>query len=164
MMARRRVIHGMVKGCAHFHTAHCVTEVFENPTLKVGFLIGANGATNPGNGNGVGFLVGKGCCFHPFGEVVDCDQDVPVSQTRLPYWAHNVDTHSLFDIARCNWLKRGRIKPKPCLSAIQWHAGKEGSQPEEDMDEVQYIMSGVASAGKLGWKAPDAWLWLLICQ
>uniref|UniRef100_A0A5K3G356 Polyprotein n=1 Tax=Mesocestoides corti TaxID=53468 RepID=A0A5K3G356_MESCO len=37
--------------------------------------------------------------------------------------------------------------PQPilCLSAIQWHAGKEGSQPEKDMDEMQYIMSGVAS-------------------
>uniref|UniRef100_A0A5K3G040 GCV_T domain-containing protein n=1 Tax=Mesocestoides corti TaxID=53468 RepID=A0A5K3G040_MESCO len=33
----------------------------------------------------------------------------------------------------------------PCLSAIQWHAGKEGSQPEKDMDEMQYIMSGMTS-------------------
>uniref|UniRef100_A0A5K3G143 Importin-11 n=1 Tax=Mesocestoides corti TaxID=53468 RepID=A0A5K3G143_MESCO len=32
----------------------------------------------------------------------------------------------------------------PCLSAIQWHAENEGSQPEKDMDEMQYIMSGVA--------------------
>uniref|UniRef100_A0A5K3FCQ1 Secreted protein n=1 Tax=Mesocestoides corti TaxID=53468 RepID=A0A5K3FCQ1_MESCO len=31
------------------------------------------------------------------------------------------------------------------VSAIQWHAVKEGSQPEKDMDEMQYIMSGVAS-------------------
>uniref|UniRef100_A0A5K3G035 Phage terminase large subunit family protein n=1 Tax=Mesocestoides corti TaxID=53468 RepID=A0A5K3G035_MESCO len=36
-------------------------------------------------------------------------------------------------------------QPTPCLSAIQWHAGKQGSQPEKDMDEMQYIMSGVAS-------------------
>uniref|UniRef100_A0A5K3EV49 Uncharacterized protein n=1 Tax=Mesocestoides corti TaxID=53468 RepID=A0A5K3EV49_MESCO len=36
-------------------------------------------------------------------------------------------------------------QPIPCPSAIQWHAGKEGSQPEKDMDEMQYIMSGVAS-------------------
>uniref|UniRef100_A0A5K3ELA9 Secreted protein n=1 Tax=Mesocestoides corti TaxID=53468 RepID=A0A5K3ELA9_MESCO len=36
-------------------------------------------------------------------------------------------------------------QPIPCLSAIQWHAGKEGSQPEKDMDEMQYIMSGVAT-------------------
>uniref|UniRef100_A0A5K3FZB4 HELP domain-containing protein n=1 Tax=Mesocestoides corti TaxID=53468 RepID=A0A5K3FZB4_MESCO len=36
-------------------------------------------------------------------------------------------------------------QPLPDLSAIQWHAGKEGSQPERDMDEMQYIMSGVAS-------------------
>uniref|UniRef100_A0A5K3FFI7 Envelope glycoprotein n=1 Tax=Mesocestoides corti TaxID=53468 RepID=A0A5K3FFI7_MESCO len=36
-------------------------------------------------------------------------------------------------------------QPIPCLSAIQWHAGKEGSQPEKDMDKMQYIMSGVAS-------------------
>uniref|UniRef100_A0A5K3F2D4 Ig-like domain-containing protein n=1 Tax=Mesocestoides corti TaxID=53468 RepID=A0A5K3F2D4_MESCO len=36
-------------------------------------------------------------------------------------------------------------QPIPCLSAIQWHAGKEGSQPEKGMDEMQYIMSGVAS-------------------
>uniref|UniRef100_A0A5K3G1V3 Polyprotein n=1 Tax=Mesocestoides corti TaxID=53468 RepID=A0A5K3G1V3_MESCO len=35
-------------------------------------------------------------------------------------------------------------QPIPCLSAIQWHAGKKGSQPEKDMDEMQYIMSGVA--------------------
>uniref|UniRef100_A0A5K3FDH1 Cyclic nucleotide-binding domain-containing protein n=1 Tax=Mesocestoides corti TaxID=53468 RepID=A0A5K3FDH1_MESCO len=33
----------------------------------------------------------------------------------------------------------------PCLPAIQWHAGKEGIQPEKDMDEMQYIISGVAS-------------------
>uniref|UniRef100_A0A5K3FZI2 Uncharacterized protein n=1 Tax=Mesocestoides corti TaxID=53468 RepID=A0A5K3FZI2_MESCO len=32
----------------------------------------------------------------------------------------------------------------PCLSAIQWHAGKEGSQPENDTTE--YIMSGMTSA------------------
>uniref|UniRef100_A0A5K3ESP6 Secreted protein n=1 Tax=Mesocestoides corti TaxID=53468 RepID=A0A5K3ESP6_MESCO len=25
-------------------------------------------------------------------------------------------------------------QPTPCLSAIQWHAGKEGSQPEKDSD------------------------------
>uniref|UniRef100_A0A5K3ET81 Polyprotein n=1 Tax=Mesocestoides corti TaxID=53468 RepID=A0A5K3ET81_MESCO len=31
------------------------------------------------------------------------------------------------------------------VSAIQRHAGKEGSQPEKDMDEMQYIISGVAS-------------------
>uniref|UniRef100_A0A5K3F3A2 DUF1559 domain-containing protein n=1 Tax=Mesocestoides corti TaxID=53468 RepID=A0A5K3F3A2_MESCO len=37
-------------------------------------------------------------------------------------------------------------KPIPCLSAIQWHAGKEGSQPEKDATKEQYIMSGVASA------------------
>uniref|UniRef100_A0A5K3G2D3 PPM-type phosphatase domain-containing protein n=1 Tax=Mesocestoides corti TaxID=53468 RepID=A0A5K3G2D3_MESCO len=36
-------------------------------------------------------------------------------------------------------------QPIPCLSAIQWHARKESSQPEKDMDEMQYIMSGVAS-------------------
>uniref|UniRef100_A0A5K3G2S7 AMP-binding domain-containing protein n=1 Tax=Mesocestoides corti TaxID=53468 RepID=A0A5K3G2S7_MESCO len=36
-------------------------------------------------------------------------------------------------------------QPIPCLSAIQWHAGNEGSQPEKDTTEVQYIMSGVAS-------------------
>uniref|UniRef100_A0A5K3F772 RING-type E3 ubiquitin transferase n=1 Tax=Mesocestoides corti TaxID=53468 RepID=A0A5K3F772_MESCO len=36
-------------------------------------------------------------------------------------------------------------KPIPCLTAIQWHGGKEGSQLETDMDEMQYIMSGVAS-------------------
>uniref|UniRef100_A0A5K3EZU6 Uncharacterized protein n=1 Tax=Mesocestoides corti TaxID=53468 RepID=A0A5K3EZU6_MESCO len=37
--------------------------------------------------------------------------------------------------------------PQPilCPSAIQWRAGTEGSQPEKDMDEMQYIMSGVAS-------------------
>uniref|UniRef100_A0A5K3FFN5 Uncharacterized protein n=1 Tax=Mesocestoides corti TaxID=53468 RepID=A0A5K3FFN5_MESCO len=27
-------------------------------------------------------------------------------------------------------------QPIPCLSAIQWHAGKEGSQPEKDTTEV----------------------------
>uniref|UniRef100_A0A5K3FUW3 ACB domain-containing protein n=1 Tax=Mesocestoides corti TaxID=53468 RepID=A0A5K3FUW3_MESCO len=27
-----------------------------------------------------------------------------------------------------------------CVSAIQWHEGKEGSQPEKGMDEMQYIM------------------------
>uniref|UniRef100_A0A5K3G3V0 Uncharacterized protein n=1 Tax=Mesocestoides corti TaxID=53468 RepID=A0A5K3G3V0_MESCO len=36
-------------------------------------------------------------------------------------------------------------QPIACLSAIPWHAGKEGSQPEKDMDEIQYIMIGVAS-------------------
>uniref|UniRef100_A0A5K3FU33 Uncharacterized protein n=1 Tax=Mesocestoides corti TaxID=53468 RepID=A0A5K3FU33_MESCO len=38
-----------------------------------------------------------------------------------------------------------RPQPIPCPSAIQWHAGKEGTQPEKEMDEMQYIMSGVAS-------------------
>uniref|UniRef100_A0A5K3EIV4 Uncharacterized protein n=1 Tax=Mesocestoides corti TaxID=53468 RepID=A0A5K3EIV4_MESCO len=28
-------------------------------------------------------------------------------------------------------------QPIPCLSPIQWHAGKEGSQPERGMDEMQ---------------------------
>uniref|UniRef100_A0A5K3FJG9 Late endosomal/lysosomal adaptor and MAPK and MTOR activator 5 n=1 Tax=Mesocestoides corti TaxID=53468 RepID=A0A5K3FJG9_MESCO len=37
-------------------------------------------------------------------------------------------------------------QPIPCLSAIEWHAGKKGSQPEKDTTEEQYIMSGVASA------------------
>uniref|UniRef100_A0A5K3G2M2 Secreted protein n=1 Tax=Mesocestoides corti TaxID=53468 RepID=A0A5K3G2M2_MESCO len=37
------------------------------------------------------------------------------------------------------------LQPIPCLSAIQWHARKEGSQPEKDMDEKQYIMSGMTS-------------------
>uniref|UniRef100_A0A5K3FMF5 Arginase n=1 Tax=Mesocestoides corti TaxID=53468 RepID=A0A5K3FMF5_MESCO len=35
-------------------------------------------------------------------------------------------------------------QPIPCLSAIEWHAGKESSQPEKDMDEMRYIMSVVA--------------------
>uniref|UniRef100_A0A5K3G2F8 Secreted protein n=1 Tax=Mesocestoides corti TaxID=53468 RepID=A0A5K3G2F8_MESCO len=37
--------------------------------------------------------------------------------------------------------------PQPilCLSVIQWHAGKEGSQPEKDTTEEQYIMSGMTS-------------------
>uniref|UniRef100_A0A5K3FG27 Acyl-CoA dehydrogenase n=1 Tax=Mesocestoides corti TaxID=53468 RepID=A0A5K3FG27_MESCO len=30
-------------------------------------------------------------------------------------------------------------------SLLRWYAGKEGSQPEKDMNEMQYIMSGVAS-------------------
>uniref|UniRef100_A0A5K3G2A3 Uncharacterized protein n=1 Tax=Mesocestoides corti TaxID=53468 RepID=A0A5K3G2A3_MESCO len=36
-------------------------------------------------------------------------------------------------------------QPIPCLSAIQWHAEKEGSQPEKDTTEEQYMMSGVAT-------------------
>uniref|UniRef100_A0A5K3ELM5 Late endosomal/lysosomal adaptor and MAPK and MTOR activator 5 n=1 Tax=Mesocestoides corti TaxID=53468 RepID=A0A5K3ELM5_MESCO len=36
-------------------------------------------------------------------------------------------------------------QPIPCLSAIQWYAGKEGSQPEKDTTEEQHIISGVAS-------------------
>uniref|UniRef100_A0A5K3G1J4 Ig-like domain-containing protein n=1 Tax=Mesocestoides corti TaxID=53468 RepID=A0A5K3G1J4_MESCO len=36
-------------------------------------------------------------------------------------------------------------QPIPCLSAIQWHAGMEGSQPEKDTTEEQYIMSGMTS-------------------
>uniref|UniRef100_A0A5K3EYT6 Cyclic nucleotide-binding domain-containing protein n=1 Tax=Mesocestoides corti TaxID=53468 RepID=A0A5K3EYT6_MESCO len=36
-------------------------------------------------------------------------------------------------------------QPILCLSAFQWHARKISSQPEKDMDEMQYIMSGVAS-------------------
>uniref|UniRef100_A0A5K3F742 RUN domain-containing protein n=1 Tax=Mesocestoides corti TaxID=53468 RepID=A0A5K3F742_MESCO len=36
-------------------------------------------------------------------------------------------------------------QPIPCLSAIQWHAEKISSQPQKDMDEMLYIMSGVAS-------------------
>uniref|UniRef100_A0A5K3EKU9 Uncharacterized protein n=1 Tax=Mesocestoides corti TaxID=53468 RepID=A0A5K3EKU9_MESCO len=42
----------------------------------------------------------------------------------------------------------------PCLSSIQWLAGKEGSQPEKDMDEKQYIMNGVAIVGSgiLQWR------------
>uniref|UniRef100_A0A5K3G547 Envelope glycoprotein n=1 Tax=Mesocestoides corti TaxID=53468 RepID=A0A5K3G547_MESCO len=45
-------------------------------------------------------------------------------------------------------------QPIPCLSAIQWHARKISSQPEKDMDEMQYIMSGVVSAGSgiLQWR------------
>uniref|UniRef100_A0A5K3FPT8 Capsid protein n=1 Tax=Mesocestoides corti TaxID=53468 RepID=A0A5K3FPT8_MESCO len=37
--------------------------------------------------------------------------------------------------------------PQPilCRSVFQWHARKINSQPEKDMTEVQYIMSGVAS-------------------
>uniref|UniRef100_A0A5K3G7S6 HELP domain-containing protein n=1 Tax=Mesocestoides corti TaxID=53468 RepID=A0A5K3G7S6_MESCO len=35
----------------------------------------------------------------------------------------------------------------PCPSAIQWHPGKEGNQLEKDLDEMLYIMSGVASVG-----------------
>uniref|UniRef100_A0A5K3ELJ1 Uncharacterized protein n=1 Tax=Mesocestoides corti TaxID=53468 RepID=A0A5K3ELJ1_MESCO len=34
-----------------------------------------------------------------------------------------------------------------CLSAFQWHAEKVSSQPEKDMDEMQYMWSGVASVG-----------------
>uniref|UniRef100_A0A5K3G252 Uncharacterized protein n=1 Tax=Mesocestoides corti TaxID=53468 RepID=A0A5K3G252_MESCO len=38
--------------------------------------------------------------------------------------------------------------PQPilCLPVFQWHARKISSQPEKDTIEVQYIMSGVASA------------------
>uniref|UniRef100_A0A5K3EHA1 FBPase domain-containing protein n=1 Tax=Mesocestoides corti TaxID=53468 RepID=A0A5K3EHA1_MESCO len=32
-----------------------------------------------------------------------------------------------------------------CVSAFQWHARKISSQPEKEANEVQYIMSGVAS-------------------
>uniref|UniRef100_A0A5K3EVT9 Uncharacterized protein n=1 Tax=Mesocestoides corti TaxID=53468 RepID=A0A5K3EVT9_MESCO len=37
--------------------------------------------------------------------------------------------------------------PQPilCLSAIQWHARKINSQPDKNTNEVQYLMSGVAS-------------------
>uniref|UniRef100_A0A5K3FXU5 ABC transmembrane type-1 domain-containing protein n=1 Tax=Mesocestoides corti TaxID=53468 RepID=A0A5K3FXU5_MESCO len=36
-------------------------------------------------------------------------------------------------------------QPALCLSAIQWHARKISSQSEKDTNEVQNIMSGVAS-------------------
>uniref|UniRef100_A0A5K3F2F6 Envelope glycoprotein n=1 Tax=Mesocestoides corti TaxID=53468 RepID=A0A5K3F2F6_MESCO len=57
-------------------------------------------------------------------------------------------------------------QPIPCLSAIQWHGGKEGSQPEKDMDEEQYIMSGMTSLGSgiLQWqrtRAQTYWTTLL---
>uniref|UniRef100_A0A5K3EQC7 MYCB2 n=1 Tax=Mesocestoides corti TaxID=53468 RepID=A0A5K3EQC7_MESCO len=31
-------------------------------------------------------------------------------------------------------------QPIPCLSAIEWHAGKKGSQPEKDMTEGSGIL------------------------
>uniref|UniRef100_A0A5K3G1U1 Transposase n=1 Tax=Mesocestoides corti TaxID=53468 RepID=A0A5K3G1U1_MESCO len=37
-------------------------------------------------------------------------------------------------------------KPILCLYVFQWHARKIGSQPEKDTNDVQYTVSGVASA------------------
>uniref|UniRef100_A0A5K3G752 Pecanex-like protein n=1 Tax=Mesocestoides corti TaxID=53468 RepID=A0A5K3G752_MESCO len=39
-------------------------------------------------------------------------------------------------------------RSQSCVSAFQWHARKVSSQSDEDMDEVQYIMSGVASVAE----------------
>uniref|UniRef100_A0A5K3FMD5 Transposase n=1 Tax=Mesocestoides corti TaxID=53468 RepID=A0A5K3FMD5_MESCO len=38
------------------------------------------------------------------------------------------------------------IRKLRAASLLRWHAGKEGSQPEKDTTEKQYIMGGVASA------------------
>uniref|UniRef100_A0A5K3FJZ1 Ovule protein n=1 Tax=Mesocestoides corti TaxID=53468 RepID=A0A5K3FJZ1_MESCO len=44
-------------------------------------------------------------------------------------------------------------KPILCLFVFQWHARKISSQPEKDTNEVQYIISGVASVVDLDGRA-----------